>query len=85
MFILIMFLICLILICMSLLSITNTPIIQPILQALLQTMDKIPKTSNPKQSLGSIQENFGTIPVTTIYNAHGIVTPDSPNTLLARV
>lgn len=80
-----MFLICLILICMSLLSITNTPIIQPILQTLLQNIDKTPKTCNPKESFGTIQQNFGTAIKTTMYNAHGIITPDSPNTLLARV
>jgi hypothetical protein len=83
--ILILFLLCLILCCMSVASITNTPIIQPILQTLLQYMGKIPKTGFPTETFGTVQQTFGTIKSPTIYNAHGIVTPNNPNSLIAYV
>lgn len=80
-FILILFICTIYILCMQITS-TNT---NTILRILLQSMDKLPKNSFPKDSNGSIQESFGTIPQPTIYNAHGIVTPNNPNTLLARV
>ena len=56
----------------------------PILAALKQANTIIENPTNPIQSYGTIQENFGSSPKPTIYNAHGIVTPNSPNTLIAR-
>lgn len=56
----------------------------PILAALKQANTIIEKPTNPIQSYGTIQENFSSSSHPTIYNAHGIVTPNSPNTLIAR-
>lgn len=67
-----------------LLSMQVSPL-NSILQALLQSMDHMPKNSLPIQTNGTVQQNFGTIPAPTLYNAHGIVTPQSPNTLIAKV
>lgn len=67
-----------------LLSMQVSPL-NSILQALMQSMDHMPKNSMPIQTNGTVQQNFGTIPSPTLYNAHGIVTPQTPNTLIAKV
>ena len=67
-----------------LLSMQVSPL-NSILQALMQSMDHMPKNSLPIQTNGTVQQNFGTIPSPTLYNAHGIVTPQTPNTLIAKV
>ncbi len=56
----------------------------PILEALNKST-KIINTNNytPISALGTVQQNFGTTPDTSLYNAHGIVTPSTPNTLIA--
>jgi hypothetical protein len=58
---------------------------RPILETLKAANTLIEKPKNPIDSYGTIQENFGKQTPTTIYNAHGIVTPNSPNTLIAKV
>ncbi len=66
---------------MQITSVSNTSI----LNILLQSMDHMPKNSLPIDMNGTVQQNFGSVPQPTIYNAHGIVTPNSPNTLIAKV
>jgi hypothetical protein len=56
-----------------------------ILNILLTSIDKMPKNSLPINTQGTVQQNFSSTPTPTIYNAHGIVTPNSPNTLIAKV
>jgi|LakMenEpi03Aug12_release.lakeMendotaPanAssembly.Ray.scaffolds.fasta_scaffold2457964_1 hypothetical protein len=56
-----------------------------ILQILLQSMDKMPKSSLPSETNGTVQQTFGTIPKPSVYNANGIVSPNNPNTLIAKV
>ena len=58
----------------------------PILKALSES-NKIIDTSspNPINSYGTVQQNFSKPISNTLYNAHGIVTPNTPNTLVAKV
>lgn len=58
---------------------------QSILNILLNSMDHMPKNTLPIDTQGTVQQNFSSQPTPTIYNAHGIVTPNSPNTLIAKV
>ena len=78
---LILFAISVLLLSMQIASVTDSSV----LNILLNSMDKMPKSSLPSETNGSVQQNFGTTPAPTIYNAHGIVTPNSPNTLIAKV
>lgn len=57
----------------------------PILDALKKSMQMTSPQNNPVQSYGTIQQNFGSTSSPTLYNAHGIVTPNNPNTLIAKV
>lgn len=59
--------------------------LRPILETLKSANTVIDKPTNPIDSYGTIQENFGSPTPTTIYNAHGIITPENPNTLIAKV
>lgn len=59
--------------------------LRPILETLKEANTVIDNPTNIIDSYGTIQENFGSIKPTTIYNAHGIVTPENPNTLIAKV
>lgn len=59
--------------------------LRPILETLKAANTVIDKPTNPVDSYGTVQENFGSSTPTTIYNAHGIVTPENPNTLIAKV
>jgi hypothetical protein len=79
--VLILFGISVLLLSMQIASVTDTSI----LNILMNSMDKLPKNSLPSETNGTVQQNFGTTPPPTIYNAHGIVTPSSPNTLIAKV
>jgi len=58
----------------------------PITQAIFQAETTInTHNSSPVQSFGTIQENQHLLPKTTIYNSHGIVSPNSPNSLIAYI
>jgi len=59
--------------------------IQPLMAALKSQSDQLPKNSLPTDYMGSIQQNAeqAANPKLTIYNTHGIVTPSSPNSLIA--
>lgn len=69
------------LLCMQIQSVNQTSI----LNILMNSMDKMPKSSLPSETNGTAQQTFGTIPAPTLYNANGIVSPNNPNTLIAKV
>jgi len=58
--------------------------IQPILAAMKASNDQLPKNDLPVDTNGTIQQNAEAAahPKLTIYNAHGIITSDKPNTIL---
>ena len=59
--------------------------VTPLLEAMLAKNDQLPKNTLPTQTLGTIQENADSIahPSITLYNAHGILSKDNPNSLIA--
>lgn len=58
----------------------------PIAQAIIQSETTInTHNSTPVQSFGTIQENQHLLPKTTIYNSHGVVTPNTPNSFIAYI
>jgi hypothetical protein len=59
--------------------------LKPVLQILKEANTVIHNPTNIIDAYGSIQENFGTIKQSSVYNAHGIVTPQNPNSLIAKV
>jgi hypothetical protein len=55
----------------------------PILEAIRTNNDKRPSNSLPTNTNGTVQENNGkSLPPVTLYNAHGIVRKENPNSLL---
>ena len=67
-------------------NISPTSIYQtPILEALHKSLETKPTNSLPIDTNNTVQESFSQSEFFTksIYNAHGIVTPNSPNTLIA--
>lgn len=64
-------------------QVTNYMHLQPLVAAVISNADKLPKTSLPTEIPGTVQSNTHNIPSATIYNAHGIVTPHTPNSLIA--
>ena len=59
--------------------------VTPLLQAMLAKNDTLPKNTFPTDTEGSIQENadkVASLPV-TLYNSHGILRKDNPNSLIA--
>jgi len=55
----------------------------PILEAIRTNNDKRPSNSLPTNTNGTVQENNSkSIPPVTLYNAHGIVRKENPNSLL---
>ena len=57
--------------------------LQPIIEAMRAANDKLPKNALPVNSEGTIQaNNSSNIPDVTLYNAHGIVRKNNPNSLL---
>ena len=59
--------------------------IQPLLASMKNHNDQQPKNSLPINTEGSIQDNAekAAMPNVTLYNAHGILTRNKPNTLIA--
>jgi hypothetical protein len=56
----------------------------PIMEAIRANNDKRPSNSLPVNTNGTIQQNNGeSIPPVTLYNAHGIVRKENPNSLVA--
>ena len=64
---------------------SSEPTIQvtPLLQSMLARNDQRPKTGLPTETEGTVIENAQLLPEVTLYNAHGILTKRSPNTLVA--
>jgi hypothetical protein len=55
----------------------------PILEAIRTNNDKRPSNSLPTNTNGTVQENYGkSLPPVTLYNAHGIVRKENPNSLI---
>ena len=55
----------------------------PILEAIRTNNDKRPSNSLPVNTNGTVQQNNGkSLPPVTLYNAHGIVRKENPNSLL---
>lgn len=59
--------------------------VTPLMQAMHAGNDQLPSNSLPTNTQGTVQENAEkqAKPAVTLYNAHGILTKDKPNTLLA--
>jgi hypothetical protein len=56
----------------------------PVLQAIRTGNDKRPSNSLPVDTNGTTQQNNGNLlPPVTLYNAHGIVRKENPNSLIA--
>jgi hypothetical protein len=66
-------------------SINQPEIIQPLLASMRTQNDHLPKNDLPVDDLGTIQQNAETAakPKLTLYNAHGIINKEKPNSLLA--
>ena len=62
-----------------------SPTIQltPLMESLHASNDKLPKSNNPIQSEGTIQQNSNLLPEVTLYNSHGILSKSNPNSLIA--
>lgn len=56
--------------------------IAPVMEAIRLANDKRPKSSFPSETEGTVQENAKNIPPVTLYNAHGIVRKENPNSLI---
>jgi hypothetical protein len=56
--------------------------LQPLMAALKSQTDKLPKNSLPTETQGTIQENAHSFPQVTLYNSHGILDKNNPNTLI---
>lgn len=57
--------------------------IQPLMAAMKNSNDDLPKNSLPIDSLGTAQSNTHLLPPVTLYNSHGILNKTNPNSLLA--
>ena len=57
--------------------------LQPLLRAMDKGNDQLPKNSLPSNTQGTIQENAHPLPPVTLYNAHGIIVKQPPNSLIA--
>lgn len=58
--------------------------IQPIMAAMKTGNDKLPKFNTPISVEGTVIENkLHAVKESTLYNSHGIVTPNKPNSLVA--
>jgi hypothetical protein len=66
-------------------QVSDSIAIKPLLAAMQFGNDKLPNNSLPIDTDGTIQENAekAAVPEVTLYNAHGIVSRNKPNTLIA--
>lgn len=66
-------------------QISDSIAIQPLIAAMQSSNDKLPSNSLPVDVHGTIQENAekAAVPEVTLYNAHGIVNRNKPNSLIA--
>lgn len=56
--------------------------LKPLMNAMETSNDQLPKNSLPVDSEGTIQSHTTSIPEVTLYNAHGIVRKNNPNSLI---
>lgn len=63
-------------------QVSNYNATMPLIAFLKQSNDSTPKTSLPTEVPGTLQENTRPLPQVTLYNAHGIVNPKTPNSLI---
>jgi hypothetical protein len=56
--------------------------IAPLMESLRTGSDKLPKSSTPAQSNGTVQGNTHLLPAVTLYNAHGILSKTNQNSLI---
>ena len=66
-------------------QVSNYIALQPLMKAMDKANDNTPKNALPSNTEGTIQENTHSLPQVTIYNAHGIINKQPPNSLLAYV
>ena len=66
-------------------QVSNYIALQPLFRAMDKANDSLPKNSLPTNTEGTIQENAHSLPQVTIYNAHGIINKQPPNSLIAYV
>lgn len=65
-------------------QVSNYVQIQPIMAAMKAGSDHLPKSGSPLATEGGIIENeLHSAKESTLYNSHGIVTPNKPNSLIA--
>ena len=57
--------------------------VTPLLATMLAHNDQRPKNNLPVDTQGTIQENAKPMPEVTLYNAHGILSKNKPNSLMA--
>jgi len=65
-------------------QVSNSVELQPLMAALKSQSDHLPKNGFPQDTDGGIIENkLHAVKPLTIYNSHGIITPNNPNSLIA--
>jgi hypothetical protein len=64
-------------------QVSNYMAVQPLVAAVVNVSDSLPKTSLPTEIPGSVQSKTHNIKPVVLYNAHGILDMKNPNTLLA--
>jgi len=66
----------------SISSVNQYETLQPLMAAMKSQTDHLPKNDLPVDTMGTIQENAHNMPAVTLYNAHGILSKTSPNSLI---
>jgi len=56
--------------------------IQPLMAAMKNSNDNLPKNSLPSENLGTAISNAHLLPPVTLYNSHGILKKTNPNSLI---
>jgi hypothetical protein len=64
-------------------QVSNYMAVQPLVAAIVNVSNLLPKTSLPTEIPGTVQANTNNIKPVTLYNAHGILDMKRPNALLA--
>lgn len=63
-------------------NVSSYQTLQPLMASLKSQTDKLPKTSLPTETEGTIQENVSPLPPVTLYNAYGVLDAKNPNALI---
>jgi hypothetical protein len=64
-------------------QVSNYMAVQPLVAAVVNVSDSLPKTSLPTEIPGTVQSKANNIKPVILYNAHGILDMKNPNSLLA--